>query len=69
VARDLMFQAEIKQAVRHAYAAITSGGGEAVAHRLYTEPDNPIRPSRSRGHRGDRQGPYTGVAMPSGAGR
>jgi arsenite methyltransferase len=37
MARDLMFQAEIKQAVRQAYAAITSGGGEAVARRLYTE--------------------------------
>jgi arsenite methyltransferase len=35
--RDLMFQGEIKQAVRDAYAAITSGGGEVVARRLYTE--------------------------------
>jgi len=37
MARDLMFQAEIKQAVQQAYAAITSGGGATVARRLYTE--------------------------------
>jgi arsenite methyltransferase len=37
MARDLMFQGEIKQAVREAYAAITSGGGEAVARRIYTD--------------------------------
>jgi arsenite methyltransferase len=37
VARDLMFQDEIKDAVREAYGAISSGGGEAVAARLYSE--------------------------------
>jgi len=36
MARDLMFQGEIKQAVRQAYGAITSGGGEVVAQRLYS---------------------------------
>ncbi|HEY3211556.1 MAG TPA: methyltransferase domain-containing protein [Actinomycetota bacterium] len=36
MARDLMFQHEIKAAVREAYAAISTGGGESVARRLYT---------------------------------
>ena len=35
--KDLMFQDEIKGAVRHAYSAITTGGGEAVARRVYTD--------------------------------
>jgi SAM-dependent methyltransferase len=35
--RDLMFQDEIKDAVRGAYAAISSGGGETVARRLYSD--------------------------------
>lgn len=35
MARDLMFQGEIKQAVQQAYGAITSGGGELVARRIY----------------------------------
>lgn len=35
MARDLMFQDEIKDAVRQAYAAISTGGGERVAQRLY----------------------------------
>ena len=35
--RDLMFQGEIKDAVRQAYGAITAGGGESVAHRLYSD--------------------------------
>ena len=35
--RDLMFQEEIKDTVRQAYAAISSGGGESVARRLYTD--------------------------------
>src|ERR671918_525504 len=34
---DLMYQAELKEAVRHAYSGISSGGGEAVARRLYSE--------------------------------
>jgi arsenite methyltransferase len=37
MARDLMFQEEIKQAVRQAYAGISTGGGESVARRLYTD--------------------------------
>jgi arsenite methyltransferase len=37
VARDLMFQDEIKDAVREAYAAISTGGGESVARRLYNQ--------------------------------
>jgi arsenite methyltransferase len=37
VAKDLMFQEEIKDAVRHAYSAITTGGGETVALRVYTD--------------------------------
>jgi SAM-dependent methyltransferase len=36
MARDLMFQ-EIKQAVRQAYGAIATGGGESVARRLYSD--------------------------------
>jgi SAM-dependent methyltransferase len=35
--RDLMFQDEIKDTVRQAYRAIETGGGEAVARRLYSE--------------------------------
>jgi arsenite methyltransferase len=37
VAKDLMFQDEIKDTVRQAYSAIGTGGGEAVAHRVYTD--------------------------------
>lgn len=37
MADDLMFQDEIKDAVREAYAAISEGGGEPVARRLYSE--------------------------------
>lgn len=37
MADDLLFQDEIKQAVRSAYEQITGGGGEPVAQRLYTE--------------------------------
>jgi arsenite methyltransferase len=37
MAEDLMFQEEIKQAVRQAYGAISTGGGEAVARQLYTD--------------------------------
>lgn len=37
MAKDLMFQEEIKDSVRQAYSAITSGGGEVVASRVYTE--------------------------------
>lgn len=37
MARDLMFQEEIKEAVRNAYSALGAGGGEAVARRLYED--------------------------------
>ena len=37
MAKDLMFQDEIKDSVRQAYSAITTGGGEAVARRFYTD--------------------------------
>jgi SAM-dependent methyltransferase len=37
MAQDLLFQQGIKQAVRSAYEHITSGGGEPVAGRLYSE--------------------------------
>ena len=37
MAKDLMFQEEIKDAVRQAYSAIATGGGEKVAGRVYTD--------------------------------
>lgn len=37
MAQDLMFQDQIKESVRKAYAEIPAGGGEAVARRLYSE--------------------------------
>jgi hypothetical protein len=37
MARDLMFQQEIKETVQRAYAAITGGGGETVARRHYSD--------------------------------
>jgi len=37
MAKDLMFQAEIKDVVREAYGAISGGGGQAVAGRLYSD--------------------------------
>jgi arsenite methyltransferase len=37
MAKDLMFQAEIKDVVREAYGAISGGGGEVVAGRLYSD--------------------------------
>jgi arsenite methyltransferase len=36
MAKDLMFQDEIKEAVRRSYSSISAGGGEAVAIRFYT---------------------------------
>jgi arsenite methyltransferase len=35
--RDLMFQDEVKGAVRSAYSAISSGGGETVARSSYSQ--------------------------------
>lgn len=37
LARDLMYQDEIKEGVRQAYAAIEAGAGPTVAARLYSE--------------------------------
>jgi arsenite methyltransferase len=37
MARDLMFQQEIKQTVEQAYAAIATGGGATVARRHYSD--------------------------------
>jgi arsenite methyltransferase len=37
VDKDLMFQEEIRDGVRQAYSAITTGGGEAVARHVYTD--------------------------------
>lgn len=37
MAKDLMFQSEIKEAVRRAYSSIGTGGGEAVARRFYDD--------------------------------
>lgn len=37
MSEDLLYQAEVKAAVRTAYSAIGSGGGEPVARRLYTQ--------------------------------
>ena len=37
MAKDLMFQEEIKDAVRQAYSSISAGGGETVARRFYSE--------------------------------
>jgi arsenite methyltransferase len=37
MARDLMFQQEIKATVRQAYAAIDTGAGETVARRHYRD--------------------------------
>lgn len=37
MAEDLMFQDEIKDAVRDAYASISTGAGETVAHWLYSD--------------------------------
>ena len=36
MAHDLLYQHEVKQAVRSAYEKITTGGGEPVARRIYS---------------------------------
>jgi arsenite methyltransferase len=46
--KDLMFQDEIRDAVRAAYGSITSGGGEAVAGRLYDEGELAELPAGAR---------------------
>jgi SAM-dependent methyltransferase len=45
MAQDLLFQQEIKHAVRSAYEHITGGGGEPVAERLYSEAQRSRLPS------------------------
>ncbi len=37
MAKDLMYQDEIKEVVRDAYSAIDRGGGESVARRVYSD--------------------------------
>jgi arsenite methyltransferase len=37
VSKDLMFQAEVNDIVRNAYGAISSGAGEVIARKLYSE--------------------------------
>jgi hypothetical protein len=46
MARDLMFQQEIKQTVQQAYVAITTGGGETVARRHYSDQELAEVPTR-----------------------
>jgi arsenite methyltransferase len=48
VAKDLMFQDEIKDAVREAYGSISTGAGEVVASRLYSEEELAELPEGAR---------------------
>jgi arsenite methyltransferase len=48
VTKDLMYQDEIKDAVRDAYGSITGGAGDAVAGRLYSEEELAELPSGAR---------------------
>jgi arsenite methyltransferase len=48
VAKDLMFQDEIKDAVRDAYGSIATGAGEAVAGRLYSDEELAELPAGAR---------------------
>ena len=48
MSKDLMFQDEIKDAVREAYGSISSGAGEVVASRLYTEEELAELPESAR---------------------
>jgi SAM-dependent methyltransferase len=48
VAKDLMFQDEIKDAVRDAYGSISAGAGEVVAARLYSEEELAELPAGAR---------------------
>ena len=48
MAKDLMYQDEIKDAVRDAYGSITSGAGEVVAGRLYSEGELAELPAGAR---------------------
>jgi arsenite methyltransferase len=48
MAKDLMFQDEIKDAVRDAYGSIATGAGEAVAGRLYSDEELAELPAGAR---------------------
>ena len=48
MARDLMFQDEIKDAVREAYGSISTGAGDVVAERLYSEEELAELPAGAR---------------------
>jgi arsenite methyltransferase len=48
MSKDLMFQDEIKDAVREAYGSIASGAGEVVASKLYDEEELAELPGGAR---------------------
>lgn len=48
MAKDLMFQEAIKDAVRDAYGSISAGAGEVVAGRLYSEEELEEIPAGAR---------------------
>jgi arsenite methyltransferase len=48
MAKDLMYQDEIKDAVRDAYGSISSGAGDIVAERLYSEEELTDLPTGAR---------------------
>ena len=48
MARDLMYQDEIKDAVRGAYGSLSAGAGEVVAARLYSEEELAELPAGAR---------------------
>ena len=47
MAKDLMFQEEIKDTVRQAYSGIATGGGEVVARRVYSDDELAEVPARA----------------------
>jgi len=49
VPKDLLFQTEIKEVVRRAYADIDAGAGRPAAQRLYSEDELATVPSRAVG--------------------
>lgn len=48
MAKDLMYQDEIRDAVRDAYGSITSGAGDVVTGRLYSEEELAELPAGAR---------------------
>ena len=48
MAKDLMYQDEIRDAVRDAYGSIGSGAGEVVASMLYSEAELAELPAGAR---------------------